>query len=758
MKSASTAGLVAIVWLIQQAVATSWGDSPTFSSVSNTNNSCTTDQQSGFDWSGLPTGSFNNYGGFGFSGFSCQDSFQPNAKKRSLRIRDDFQSKCIQGKVSTSSNSGPTFSCSQDDQFSITHMQVSVSFDTDLDFIFSMPDGSTCKHTASCSASGTTVENTQCGGAKSVSFQMPPSGSSNGCDIGIHSIGFDCNDSSSSSSSSSTTTAPASSTTSASVVTTTTPVVTSTSLVRTTTTTPGVDSTTTPQVIPVTSSSTTTTSSSEQASTSTTSPLGSTTTTPDQTPSTTTTSPVGQSSTSSTTATTTPQETPDTTTTTPSIEQTTSSSTTSSQQTTTTSAIVTTTAADTTPGTSSTETTTDLITTEIVVTTLTTCPITNTRTSGTETASTLHPIYGYTSCYHGDNFSIPIYIATFITSNILVHRDSTSKPATLVTCFASTVSDDAAGITVFASVFTASSTVDAAVTVFISAFLISGVFATSPASSTADVSLSLCAPLFISSVQECVSAWGSSDDEVTAALSYLAGICADFVPQNPGICTGVPRTITLVPTPAPAGSVTETVGTQVQTVTNTGTVTATVTNGNGRGPRPPLSGSVSGASNGVSAPSPTPPVAVPVTTVTFTVTASGSAITSAVTVPQVTFVTVQPTSPATSPAAGNSGNGNGGGPGEVGLVPMPTTPPAGGSGSYGSGFGDGSGSGSGSGSLSSDGGAEAAATTFVPGPTGSSTDAGVPSITPDIFTGAATKQSVAWGVLAGILGLLAFVV
>ena len=90
MRSALSAGLVASAWLVHQAVATSWGDSPSFSSVSNTNNNCSTDQQGGFDWSGLPTGGFNSYGGFGFGGFSCQNSFQPNAK-RSLRTRDDFQ-------------------------------------------------------------------------------------------------------------------------------------------------------------------------------------------------------------------------------------------------------------------------------------------------------------------------------------------------------------------------------------------------------------------------------------------------------------------------------------------------------------------------------------------------------------------------------------------------------------------------------------------------------------------------------------------
>lgn len=90
MKSVLTAGLLVSALSLQQAAATSWGDAPSFSNPSNTNNNCSADQQSGFDWSGLPTGGFSNYGGFGFSGFSCQNSFQPNSK-RSLRTRTGFQ-------------------------------------------------------------------------------------------------------------------------------------------------------------------------------------------------------------------------------------------------------------------------------------------------------------------------------------------------------------------------------------------------------------------------------------------------------------------------------------------------------------------------------------------------------------------------------------------------------------------------------------------------------------------------------------------
>ncbi|CAG7943952.1 unnamed protein product [Penicillium salamii] len=49
---------------------------------------------------------------------------------------------------------------------------------------------------------------------------------------------------------------------------------------------------------------------------------------------------------------------------------------------------------------------------------------------------------------------------------------------------------------------------------------------------------------FTSKVQSCIHAWGTSKHEVDSALSYFAGICAPYVPQNPTI-------IDMVPPPSP---------------------------------------------------------------------------------------------------------------------------------------------------------------------------------------------------------------
>jgi hypothetical protein len=53
---------------------------------------------------------------------------------------------------------------------------------------------------------------------------------------------------------------------------------------------------------------------------------------------------------------------------------------------------------------------------------------------------------------------------------------------------------------------------------------------------------------FTKKVISCIDAWGTSKSEITEALSYFTGICAAWVPQNPGIVTAIPSTITLAPT------------------------------------------------------------------------------------------------------------------------------------------------------------------------------------------------------------------
>ncbi|KAK3079709.1 hypothetical protein LTS18_004082 [Coniosporium uncinatum] len=176
-----TTSAVAAAFLAAHAAATS-----PFKSPANSDNHCNDAQKSGFDWSNLPTGPVGSYNGFSFSGFTCTDKFgKPDALTKRA-----FQDRAIAGQASKSS--GPSFSCDGDKKFSISEMHVSSDVDTDIELNYGMPDGAICKQTVPCKPSGSVVKNTQCGGAKDVTVKLPPSASKESCNIGFHSIGFDC--------------------------------------------------------------------------------------------------------------------------------------------------------------------------------------------------------------------------------------------------------------------------------------------------------------------------------------------------------------------------------------------------------------------------------------------------------------------------------------------------------------------------------------------------------------------------------------
>ncbi|KAJ4342223.1 hypothetical protein N0V87_001208 [Didymella glomerata] len=162
-----------------------------FNSPNYNNNECSDKQKSGFDWSDLKDGDSNfNYGDFDFSGgWKCSNSFG----KRDLISKRTFGSKCIKNTVSKEKPA--SFGCDKRKSgFSITHIDVSVEFDVDLELHYTMEDGSKCKQVAPCSSSGSTIQNTQCGGAKSVDVYLPKHDKSDKeCEIGFHNIGFDCN-------------------------------------------------------------------------------------------------------------------------------------------------------------------------------------------------------------------------------------------------------------------------------------------------------------------------------------------------------------------------------------------------------------------------------------------------------------------------------------------------------------------------------------------------------------------------------------
>ncbi|PKS09394.1 hypothetical protein jhhlp_004009 [Lomentospora prolificans] len=153
-----------------------------FTCPDNTDNSrCEDKQRGGFDFSDLLPGQKDfTYGGFKFNGFECKDD---------RRNRRELSGDCGPDK-----NSNPFFG-RDSENFSISEIEIYTEFDTDLEFVYEMPNGGQCKHRSSCSSKGSTVKNTQCGGAKKVTVVHPKQNNKpkSNCGIRIPNIKFDCN-------------------------------------------------------------------------------------------------------------------------------------------------------------------------------------------------------------------------------------------------------------------------------------------------------------------------------------------------------------------------------------------------------------------------------------------------------------------------------------------------------------------------------------------------------------------------------------
>lgn len=153
-----------------------------FTCPDNTDNSaCEDKQRGGFDFSDLLPGQKDfSYGGFKFGGgFECKDD------KRSRRE--------LSGDCGPDKSSNPFFG-RDTENFSISEIEIYTEFDTDLEFVYEMPNGGSCKHRAACSSKGSTIKNTQCGGAKKVTVVHPKQNNKpkSNCGIRIPKIDFDC--------------------------------------------------------------------------------------------------------------------------------------------------------------------------------------------------------------------------------------------------------------------------------------------------------------------------------------------------------------------------------------------------------------------------------------------------------------------------------------------------------------------------------------------------------------------------------------
>ncbi|KAH6973739.1 hypothetical protein BKA56DRAFT_619949 [Ilyonectria sp. MPI-CAGE-AT-0026] len=171
-----------------------WKNAKKYTTPGSSNNQCKDTQKSGWNWDNLSEGSFNSYDGFDFSGWSCKQDL----KKRSLDGRTF--GKTISGSCGSNAASAPSFSCGSGSKsvssFSVKTFDIKTEFDCRMEFHYEMGDGSTCKQSADCSSQGTSIHNTQCGGAKKVTFVYPVQDKpKSNCEIEVPTIDFDCDDS-----------------------------------------------------------------------------------------------------------------------------------------------------------------------------------------------------------------------------------------------------------------------------------------------------------------------------------------------------------------------------------------------------------------------------------------------------------------------------------------------------------------------------------------------------------------------------------
>ncbi|KAK3367036.1 hypothetical protein B0T24DRAFT_378887 [Lasiosphaeria ovina] len=520
--------VVSILALASSVVATGFNKAPPFSCPSNTDNKCTDKQKPGFNFGDLNIGPVFQYNDFTFKNFQCGAS-------SGKRFEPRTSSKFIGGTCHPDKASSPSFGCGASvEKFSLGSIHVKPEFDCDLEFHYDMPDGSTCKHRNPCSKSGTTVVNSQCGGAKNVTIVYPPQPNKPkpSCSVQVPTVSFDC-------STKPATTKPA---------TTTAPGTTAPGTTAPGTTAPGTTSTTAPGT---TAPGTTAPSTTAPGTTSTTAPgttapgtsaPGTTSTTAAGT---TSTAPVGVSSNSPVTASSSAPAvvSSSSTVTTTFVTQSTSTVFTTSTQTITSCAPTITNC----PANS-------VVTTVVTVAVSTTiCPVTLTQTSVLTTSSA--PVVVDTTS------SAPVVVDTTSSAPVVVGTTS-SAPVDVGTTSVAPVggSTSSAPADVGTTSTTVIGTTSAATSVApvetlpcpdvvpscLSTFILSV-----GCSDNSDSSCYCPDEIFVKNIFNCIYAHGATDQIVSEAVIFFQGICAQYVPTNPAIATGATVTtyITVSATP-----------------------------------------------------------------------------------------------------------------------------------------------------------------------------------------------------------------
>ncbi|KAI9789880.1 MAG: hypothetical protein M1833_002146 [Piccolia ochrophora] len=193
MRAGIASTLLAIGLLGQQAVATGkdWTKAEGHSVPDTCNNECSEKQSKAYTFEDAQLGQISVYDQVSLSGFQVQDGFQTGKGRFAKRTGG----KCIAGKVTEDHKESPKITHNNDKGMSIVKLHVSVDIEVNIKFLYDMPDGKQCSHTSKCSPGGSKeVKNDQCGGAKSVKMHLPPKkeGGKQSCNVGIHKVEFDC--------------------------------------------------------------------------------------------------------------------------------------------------------------------------------------------------------------------------------------------------------------------------------------------------------------------------------------------------------------------------------------------------------------------------------------------------------------------------------------------------------------------------------------------------------------------------------------
>ncbi|OAR00502.1 hypothetical protein LLEC1_03032 [Akanthomyces lecanii] len=175
-----------------------WTDFQPFTCPGKAPTICKPNQIPGYDWKDTPIGPISTYGGCNFQGWTCKKKF---GRRDMLAGREDDGSNFIVADVGPDGSSNPNMSAGGDiDSFDIKSVSLESEFDTRLELHYTMPDGSICKQSSPVSSQGTSIVNTQCGGAKMVKMVLPENqgnqkrtfGLKKLCKVKCHKIDFWC--------------------------------------------------------------------------------------------------------------------------------------------------------------------------------------------------------------------------------------------------------------------------------------------------------------------------------------------------------------------------------------------------------------------------------------------------------------------------------------------------------------------------------------------------------------------------------------